>query len=90
MSLAAYTSYRRLWGYVILQALRDSRSPHSFWRLPAIEWLQDQSYETGSLAWICDLFDINFEQIHRTVYTEEGRRSLLRAGWSDSDSGDDE
>lgn len=81
MSLAPYAAYRKLWAYVVLQALRDANSYQDWRYKPAQEWLEDDAFEVGSLAWICELFDVDFQRVRRAVATRESRRAMLDCGW---------
>lgn len=67
---------KALWGAVLVQAVDDLTGanigePRYVWprlRHFARLWFESDSYELGSLSWICDLIEVDPERLRRRLF----------------------
>lgn len=69
---------RRLWASVLYQAIADANRK-GFAR-SAMSWIYAPHTEAGSLRWICDMLDYNFDEVQKLCMTRQGRSEILRRG----------
>ncbi len=65
----------RIWAHVLLNALRDcNKVSHC---VTAKAWIFSRRTGVGSLRWICDHLDLDYDEIQSLAMTREGRAKLL-------------
>ena len=70
------TPEHKLWAAVLLQAIHDVHIKESekyprYWRNDAIGWFKAKLIHVGSFIWICELFDMDAEQVRSLVLDKE-------------------
>lgn len=69
-------NYRALWASVILTALRDIQRNEG--RISALNWMFSAEHGKGSMRWVCDVCNFDYEKLQRLAMSREGRRRILR------------
>lgn len=67
---------RRLWGSVVLPAVRDADMNTRDGK-DARMWLQSDDYNPQSFRWICDSMDLDFRKLQMLATTRHGRQLIL-------------
>lgn len=65
---------RRLWAAVMYEAIRGIDRGES----PAINWLYSKRASVGSMRWICDMLDLDYNKLSMLCTTRDGRSMILR------------
>ena len=70
------TPEHRLWAAVLFQGLHDvhikeSEKHSGYWRDNARAWCAINRIDIGSFIWICELFDMNADQVRSLVLDKE-------------------
>ena len=68
--------YRALWSTVLYQAIHDIDSHTN--RRPAIAWIFGPREDLGSMRWICDMLDLDYDKLISLSMTLEGRAKILK------------
>ena len=85
-------AYRRLWSAVVHQAVRDldeggdivtkgvagTGSGRVTTASRALDWIYSGRQDAGSMFWICDMLDLDYNKLLTLCMTREGRRKILR------------
>lgn len=69
---------RALWAAVVYQAIADMNRT-GYARL-AKAWIYSDRQDVGSLRWICDMIDLDYDRLQTLSMTREGRRKILKKG----------
>lgn len=69
-------SYRRLWSAVIHQAVHDLDGVAN--ATLARDWIYGKRQDVGSMFWVCDMLDLDYNKLQTLCMTREGRRQILR------------
>lgn len=70
------TPEHRLWAAVLFQAIHDVHIKETekhprYWRDDARAWCAINRTDIGSFIWICELFDMDAEQVRALVLEEQ-------------------
>ena len=68
-----------LWSAVVYQAVRDIDSHNE--RRPAINWVFSDNTGVGSMRWICDMLDLDYERLLLLASSRTGRKRILTGKW---------
>lgn len=68
--------YRALWASVLYLAIRDCN--RRGFAKSAIHWIYAPHDEVGSLRWICDMLDLDYDELQKICMTREGRAKILK------------
>jgi hypothetical protein len=69
--------YRRLWSAVVHQAVHDLDGGAANAAL-ARDWIYGGRRDAGSMFWVCDMLDLDYNKLLTLCMTREGRRKILR------------
>jgi hypothetical protein len=47
-------------------------------RISAINWIFSSDHSKGSMRWVCDVCNFDYEKLQRLAMSREGRRRILR------------
>lgn len=67
-----------LWSAVVLQAIKDMDSPIAIDRAQAMGWLDSDETGVGSMRWICDMLDLDYNRILFLTLSRDGRKRILQ------------
>ena len=70
--------YRRLWASVLYQAIADANRKGIY--RAALHWIYSPHTEAGSLRWICDMLDYDYDEVQKLCMTRQGRSQILGRG----------
>jgi hypothetical protein len=73
--LIPFETCKRIWAHVLLNALRDCNKVS--YCVSAKAWIFSRRTGVGSLRWICDHLDLDYDEIQMLAMTREGRAQLL-------------
>jgi len=73
--LIPFETCKRIWAHVLLNALRDCNKVNQC--VTAKAWIFSRRTDVGSLRWICDHLDLDYDEIQLLALTREGRAKLL-------------
>lgn len=76
------SGYRRLWSAVVYQAIKDME--YETGRRTVLDWIYSGEDSVGSMRWICDMLDLDYQKLLHLAMTREGRRKILRRNDSDN------
>jgi hypothetical protein len=65
---------RRLWAAVMYEAVRGVDRGEA----PAINWVYSRRTGVGSMRWICDMLDLDYNKLSILCTTRDGRSVILR------------
>ena len=65
---------RRLWAAVMYEAVRGVDRGEA----PAINWVYARRTSVGSMRWICDMLDLDYNKLSMLCTTRDGRSVILR------------
>lgn len=65
---------RRLWAAVMYQAIKDVDCGDS----RGINWVYSRRTGVGSMRWICDMLDLDYNKLSMLCTTRDGRSVILR------------
>jgi len=65
---------RRLWAAVMYQAIKDVDCGDS----RGINWVYSRRTGVGSMRWICDMLDLDYNKLSMLCTTRDGRSMILR------------
>ena len=65
---------RRLWAAVMYEAVRGVDRGEA----PAVNWLYSRRTGVGSMRWICDMLDLDYNKLSMLCATRDGRSVILR------------
>jgi hypothetical protein len=68
------TGCRRLWAAVMYQAIKDVDCGNS----SGINWVYSRRTGVGSMRWICDMLDLDYDKLTMLCTTRDGRSKILR------------
>ena len=68
--------YRRLWAAVVHQAVKDLDGAAN--AALARRWIYGARRDAGSIFWVCDMLDLDYNKLLTLCMTREGRRKILR------------
>ena len=66
---------RRLWAAVLYQAVKDIDSNT---KGAASHWMWSRRSDPGSMRWICDMLDLDYNKLTHLCMTRDGRSKILR------------
>ncbi len=69
--------YRALWSSVLYLAIRDCNRKGN--ARAALHWIYAPHDEVGSLRWICDMLDLDYQKLQNICMTREGRSKILKS-----------
>jgi len=69
--------YRRIWASVLYLAIRDCN--RGGYQRVAMNWIYSSNTHVGSLRWICDMLDLDFNAVQQMCMTREGRSKILES-----------
>ena len=69
-------NYRALWASVILTALRDIQRNEG--KISALNWIFSNEHGKGSMRWVCDVCNFDYDKLQHLAMSREGRRRILR------------
>lgn len=76
--------YRALWSSVLYQAVRDADGEIIRGRKgPAFYWIYSDRKDVGSMRWICDMVDFDYNKLQTLCMTRAGRAKILKRGKKD-------
>lgn len=70
--------YRGLWAAVLYSAIADLNR-RSYDR-GARNYVYNDETGPGSMRWICDMLDLDYDRLQMLSLTREGRRQILKKG----------
>ena len=70
--------YRALWAAVVYQAIADLNRIGYARR--AKEWIYSDQQGVGSMRWVCDMIDLDYDRLQFLSMSREGRRQILKKG----------
>ena len=68
-----------LWSAVIYLAIKDMDTYNE--RRPAINWVFSDDTGVGSMRWICDMLDLDYERLLHLATSRTGRKRILTGKW---------
>lgn len=69
------TGCYRIWAAVVHQAIKDiDQSP----RGAAADWMYSKRTSVGSMRWICDMLDLDYNKLLTLCMTRAGRAVILK------------
>lgn len=69
---------RALWAAIVYQAIADLNRVGYARR--AKEWIYSAQQGVGSMRWVCDMIDLDYDRLQMLSMTREGRRQILKKG----------
>jgi len=69
------SGYRRLWSAVLWQAIKDAENADG--RGAAFHWIFSRRDDVGSMRWICDMLDFDYNKLQSLCMTRDGRKKIL-------------
>ena len=66
---------RRLWAAVLWQAIKDA--DYAEGRGSAFNWIFSKRTDVGSMRWICDMLDLDFDKLQTMSMSRAGRSKIL-------------
>ena len=66
---------RRLWAAVLWQAIKDA--DYSEGRGAAYNWIFSNRSDVGSMRWICDMLDLDYDKLQTLSMSRAGRSKIL-------------
>ena len=69
------SGYRRLWSAVLWQANKDADNADG--RGAAFHWIFSRRDDAGSMRWICDMLDFDYNKLQSLCMTRDGRKKIL-------------
>ena len=66
---------RRLWAAVLWQAIKDA--DYAEGRGAAYNWIFSKRSDVGSMRWICDMLDLDFDKLQTMSMSRAGRSKIL-------------
>lgn len=71
--------YRALWAATLFQAIRDAEAEIVRGRKgPAFNWIYSDRTGVGSMRWICDMVDFDYNKLQMLCMTRAGRARILK------------
>ena len=67
---------RALWAAIVYQAIADMN--HAGYARKASEWIYSDQQHIGSMRWVCDMIDLDYDRLQMLSMTREGRRQILK------------
>jgi len=69
---------RALWAAIVYQAVADMN--RTGYARKAKEWIYSEHQGVGSMRWVCDMIDLDFDRLQFLSMSREGRRQILKKG----------
>lgn len=69
---------RALWAAIVYQAIADMN--RAGYARKASEWIYSDQQDIGSMRWVCDMIDLDYDRLQMLSMTREGRRQILKKG----------
>ena len=69
---------RALWAAMVYQAIADMNRVG--YARKASEWIYSDQQGVGSMRWVCDMIDLDYDRLQMLSMTREGRRQILKKG----------
>lgn len=69
---------RALWAAIVYQAIADMN--RAGYARRASEWIYSDQQGVGSMRWVCDMIDLDYDRLQMLSMTREGRRQILKKG----------
>ena len=69
---------RALWAAIVYQAVADMN--RTGYARKAKDWIYSEHQGVGSMLWICDMIDLDYDRLQMLSMTREGRRQILKKG----------
>ena len=69
---------RALWAAIVYQAVADMN--RTGYARKAKDWIYSEHQGVGSMRWVCDMIDLDYDRLQMLSMTREGRRQILKKG----------
>ena len=80
--------YRALWSAVLFQAIRDADGEIFRGRKgPGFYWIFNGRNDVGSMRWICDMVDFDYNKLQLMSTTRAGRAKILKRKPKETEDG---